>query len=186
LQKAEAIKNLFQRLKSLQLVRQKSGVTCIEIPSLPTADPKTCSSWLQMDIPDEVALHLSERNRRHFGQAAGSPFTKPPLSIQLGYDAQSVTAERLLHGEYVHEDNNPNIQLLLQYMNFTGDNKRLPMETTISGKEYTAANYGRCESQHLHRRQDCIWSIIKLLLLDSSTQIYLKMKMMITDKTEIR
>jgi hypothetical protein len=58
LQKSEAIKQLFQKLKSLQLVRQKSGVTCIEIPSPPTADPKTCTDWVQIDIPTEVVFHL--------------------------------------------------------------------------------------------------------------------------------
>jgi hypothetical protein len=62
LQKSEAIKQLFQKLKSLRLVRQKSGVTCIEIPSPPTADPKTCTSWIQIDTPAEVAFHLNERN----------------------------------------------------------------------------------------------------------------------------
>lgn len=73
LQKSEAIKQLFQKLTSLRLVRQKSGVTRIEIPTLPTADPKTCTEWTQIDVPEEVVFHLSERNRRHFGQAAGSP-----------------------------------------------------------------------------------------------------------------
>jgi exonuclease III len=136
LQKSEAIKQLFQKLKSLKLIRQKSGVTRIEIPSPPTADPKTCTSWVQIDIPDEVAFHLSERNRRHFGQAAGSPFTIPPLSTHLGYDAQGEMAERILQGEYTYEGNDPNVRLLLQYLNFTGDAEQLQMEITISEKEY--------------------------------------------------
>jgi hypothetical protein len=97
-------------------------------------------------LTDEVALHLSARNRRHFGQAIGSPFTIPPLSTQLGYDSQSETAERILHGEYVYEDNNPNIQLLLQYLDFTGDIERLQMETTISEKEYCGKLLARRES----------------------------------------
>jgi len=65
LHKAEAINQLFE--KSLRLGRQKSGVTCIEIPSPPHADPKTCTSSVQIDIPDDVAFHLRERNQRHFG-----------------------------------------------------------------------------------------------------------------------
>jgi ribonuclease HI len=137
LQKSEAIKQLFQKLKSLQLVRQKSGVTCIEIPSPPTADPKTCTDWVQIDIPTEVVFHLHERNRRHFGQAAGSPFTVPPLSTQLGYDAQSDTAEQILQGEYRYDGNDPNVHLLLQFLNCTADIEQLKVETTISEKEFT-------------------------------------------------
>jgi hypothetical protein len=109
LQKSEAIKQLFHKLKSLRLVRQKSGVTCIEIPSPPTTDPKTCTDWVQIDIPTEAIFHLQEQNRRHFGQAAGSPFTVPPLSTQLGYDAQSETAEQILQGEYRYDGTDPNI-----------------------------------------------------------------------------
>jgi hypothetical protein len=121
LQKSEAIKQLFQKLTSLRLVRQKSGVTRIEIPSLPTADPKTCTEWIQIDVPEEVVFHLSERNRRHFGQAAGSPFTVPPLSTQLGYDAQSDTAEEILQGEYQYTGNDPNVLLLLQHLQRTAE-----------------------------------------------------------------
>jgi hypothetical protein len=94
--KSEAIKQLFQKLKSLWLIWQKSGVTCIKIPSPPTADPEMCTTWVQIDTPKEVARHLSERYWQHFGQAADSPFTTPPLSSQLGNDAQTDTAEETL------------------------------------------------------------------------------------------
>ena len=136
LEKSEAIKQLFGKLKSLRLVRQKSGVSCIEIPSPPTADPKTCTNWIQIDIPDEIVFHLTERNRRHFGQAAGSPFTIPPLSTQLGYDAQSETAEQILRGEYRDEGTDSNVQLLLQYLNFTADTEQLQVEASISEAEF--------------------------------------------------
>ena len=112
-------------------------MTCIEIPTPPTADPKTCTNWVQIDLPDEVAFHLKERNKRHFGQAAGSPFTVPPLSTQLGYEAQSITAEQILNGEYDQcEDTNPNIQLILQYLNYTKDIEQLQVETSISETEF--------------------------------------------------
>ena len=62
LQKSEAIKQLFRKLKALRLVRQKSGVTCIEIPSQPTDDPNTCTEWMQIDLPNEVVFYLNERN----------------------------------------------------------------------------------------------------------------------------
>ena len=72
LHKSEAIKQFFRKLKSFRLAGQTSGVTCIEIPSPPTADPKTCTTWVQIDAPSNVAFHLCERNRRHFGRANGS------------------------------------------------------------------------------------------------------------------
>jgi hypothetical protein len=110
-------------------------VTWLKIPSPPTADPKTCASWVQIDLPDKIAFYPCERNRRHFGQAA-SPFTVPSLSTQLGHDAQRETVARILNGEYSYKGSDPNIQLLLQYLNFTEEIEQLQMEVTISEKEF--------------------------------------------------
>ena len=136
LQKSEAIKQLFHKLNSFRLAGKKIGVTCIEIPSPPTADPKTCLTWVQIDVPNEVAFHLCERNRRHFSQANGSPFTVPPLSTQLGYDSQTETAKQILQGEYQYSGGDSNVQLLLKYLNYTEDIEQLKVETTISEEDF--------------------------------------------------
>ncbi len=115
-------------------------MTCIKIPLSPTADPKTCTDWVQIDVPEDVVFHLRERKRRHFGhfgQAAGSPFTVPPLSSQLGYDAQSDTAEAVLQGEYQYNyGNDPNVLLLLQHLKRTAEIEQLQVDATLSEKEF--------------------------------------------------
>jgi hypothetical protein len=78
IRKAEDIKNLFSKLRTIQNPGKRRGLTRIEIPSVHGADPKTCLQWRQIDVPTEVLNHLQTRNREHFGQAHGTPFTVPP------------------------------------------------------------------------------------------------------------
>ena len=79
LQKGEAIRNLFDKLKRLRLTKEKRGITRLEIPArTEEEDPHQCTDWRQIDVPTEILHHLRERNRRHFGQAHGTPFTVPP------------------------------------------------------------------------------------------------------------
>jgi hypothetical protein len=80
LQKADALNQLFDKLKRLRVTKEKSGVTRLEIPTSPDSDPKQCTSWRQIDVPTDVLNHLRIQNRTHFGQAHGTPFTVPPLS----------------------------------------------------------------------------------------------------------
>ena len=89
-----------------------------------------------MYLTKSLCFHLCERNRRHFGQANGSPFTVPPLSTQLGYDSQTETAEQILQGEYQYSGGDSNVQLLLKYLNYTEDIEQLKVETTISEEDF--------------------------------------------------
>jgi hypothetical protein len=43
-------------------------------------DPKTCREWKLITEPSEIEYYLMLRNRLHFGQAEGTPFTTTPLS----------------------------------------------------------------------------------------------------------
>ena len=43
MQRAEAIKRLFEKLRSVQLKGERRGVVTLEIPLHPDADPKTCT-----------------------------------------------------------------------------------------------------------------------------------------------
>ncbi len=69
----------------MQTERARKGVTSIEIPKHPEEDPKSCTEWVQVDVPTEVLKHLQRRNQAHFGQAKGTPYTISPLVDQLGY-----------------------------------------------------------------------------------------------------
>jgi hypothetical protein len=78
MQKAEALNQLFAKLRRLRMIQERQGVTRIEIPTDMTVDPKKCDSWRQIDIPTQVLYHLRARNQKHFGpQAQGTPFTIP-------------------------------------------------------------------------------------------------------------
>ena len=48
-------------------------------------DPKSCTSWEMITDPTAIEYYLQLRNRRHFGQAQGTPFTTPPLSQDLDW-----------------------------------------------------------------------------------------------------
>ena len=102
-------------------MRNPAGSTCgvsrIEVPLNENQDPKTCSEWKTIDIPSDVLLHLQNRNRRHFGQAGGTPFTTSPLSEDFGFCADTPEADNLLEGCYAYDQiDDPAVKLLLQHM----------------------------------------------------------------------
>ena len=74
--RAEAIKQLFDKLKYARTRGTEQGITMIEIPRHEGDDPKSCTDWQIIDVPTSIVYHLQQRNRKHFGQAHGcSPFT---------------------------------------------------------------------------------------------------------------
>eukprot|EP00957_Ditylum_brightwellii_P210156 15364622-Ditylum_brightwellii.AAC.1 len=57
-----------------------------------------------VEIPKEIVLNLKLRNRLHFDQARGMPFTIPLLSIEFDWAANSVTSNLVLEGEYSNSE----------------------------------------------------------------------------------
>ena len=113
----ERKRQMFRKLKSLRNQRGATGVSRIEIPVQDDQDPKHCTNWQTIDIPSEVLRHLQKRNRQHFGQANGTPFTRPPLSDDFGFCADTLEAQALLDGDYEFSDHEqPEVQLLLQHL----------------------------------------------------------------------
>ncbi len=100
LKKAEDIKLLFNKLQRARQGSQKKGVVRIDIPLHPEDNPKSCTQWTQVNIPTEVVRHLQDRNRAHFGQAHGTPFTVPPLSDHLGFTGSGPAQDQMLNGEF--------------------------------------------------------------------------------------
>ena len=74
-----------------------------------------CHEWKQIEVPTEVLLHLQQRNRMHFGQAQGSPFTVAPLADQLGFCGDGNSSEDILQGEYDTTGLDDNVALLIQH-----------------------------------------------------------------------
>jgi hypothetical protein len=96
LQKAEEIKRMFAKLKSFRIKDKRRDVTAIEIPLHPETDPKTCHEWQTIEVPSEIVKHVQTRNKAHFGQAHGTPFTTPPLVDDLGFCRDQPGAEQVL------------------------------------------------------------------------------------------
>jgi hypothetical protein len=136
LRRAELIKRLFDKLKTLRARGHQSGVTRIEIPLHPSEDPKTCDDWQTIDVPDEIVHHIQARNRKHFGQAHGTPFTCEPLKTEMGFCGDGPGSEALLQGQYHSHPLSPQIQLLLHHLKLTDEMAQLCSFPTILHEEF--------------------------------------------------
>ena len=83
--RAEALKKLAEKIRRLRSPDLRQGITRIEIPVHASDDPKSCTEWQIIDVPSEIVENLQNRNRIHFGQAKGTPFTVSPLVDCLGF-----------------------------------------------------------------------------------------------------
>jgi len=118
LKKAEAMKRLFQKLQRLRQTHVRGGITRLEVPNDPNADPKTCTQWKVIDIPTEILSQLQQRNQKHFGQAQGTPFTVPPLSDDLGFTSMTPSGQLILNGQYDAAHLDASVQLLIQHLEY--------------------------------------------------------------------
>ena len=135
LKKAEDLKNLFAKLKHVRTKDTRQGVVRLEIPLHPDDDPKNCSQWTQVDVPTEIVRLLQERNRAHFGQAQGTPFTVPPLSDLLGFTGTGTAQTQILGGKFDLTSYSPNVQLLLSHLQHSHEMAHLASHPTISEDE---------------------------------------------------
>ena len=136
IRKAEDIKQLFRKLKVVRTTYARQGVTRIEIPLHPEQDPKSCREWQTIDIPTEVLHHLQKRNQLHFGQAAGTLFTIPPLSDHLGFCGDGAEAENILDGSFDATNYPPSVALLLRHLTRSEAMASLEACPTISEDDY--------------------------------------------------
>eukprot|EP00957_Ditylum_brightwellii_P082973 6308431-Ditylum_brightwellii.AAC.1 len=89
---AEDMSQMWKKIHFTDKGKKESNVTSLQVPiSWPDAsleitpqhtleDPKLATNWKFVELPEEILHYLTVRNRRHFGQAYGTPFTVPPLS----------------------------------------------------------------------------------------------------------
>jgi hypothetical protein len=96
-----------------------------------------CHEWKQIEVPTEVLLHLQQRNRMHFGQAQGSPFTVAPLADQLGFCGDGNSSEDILQGEYDTTGLDDNVALLIQHLQQTAEMAALDSCPSITENEYS-------------------------------------------------
>ena len=84
----------FQYLSVLLGKTKSAGIQRLLIP---TDKEGECESIFD---PEDISKQLIQRNRNHFGQAHGTPFTCSPLSDLMGWDATGDVAEGILNGTY--------------------------------------------------------------------------------------
>lgn len=108
-------KRVSEKIKASQERGQSQGMTCIEIPQPPSADPKTCMEWQTIDILSEIVDHLQRRNRQHFGKAQGSPFTIDLLANEMSLCGDSSLADSVLEGTHQTDRNSESMTLLIQH-----------------------------------------------------------------------
>ena len=104
IRKKEEIQEMFSRLRGIRGKSKVEGITTVKVPRDREEDPKTCNDWIEVDTPEEVEEAIRERNKTHFGQAEGTPFTKSPFKEQLDFSASTRTAELILEGKYDTSD----------------------------------------------------------------------------------
>jgi hypothetical protein len=136
IRKAEEMRRLFGKIRYLRSPHQGSGVSSIEVPVHPTDNPKDCSEWVTIDAPTEVVEKLRDRNRKHFGQAHGTPFTIPPLSEDLDFHGATSSADMILDGSYNSSALADITQLVVSQMSQSKYSIRSPLDTDISEEEY--------------------------------------------------
>ncbi len=135
IKRAEALKQLFQKIRSLRPNESRQGITRIEIPRHPSEDPKSCTDWQTIDVPTEIVSHLQYRNRAHFGQAHGTPFTVLPLSNDLLFEGDGEAADQILIGSHDYPELDSNVWLLLDHLKITAEVASLDTYPTITDEE---------------------------------------------------
>jgi hypothetical protein len=125
---------------------QSGGLTKIEIPDT-WPSPGETGDWCDakthdkqqhkfrnLTVPSEIEYYLMERNRRHLGQAQGTPFTQAPLAELINWQADTETAELILQGECNNAELDNVSQLLLRHCEAT--TKLDTITTTITMEDF--------------------------------------------------
>ncbi|KAI2506424.1 hypothetical protein MHU86_8050 [Fragilaria crotonensis] len=136
IKKAEDIKAVTTKLRNVRGKHHRSGIVRLEIPLCNEDDPATCTQWTQIDVPSEIVRLLQERNRRHFGQAHGTPFTIPPLAELLGYTGIGEAQQQFLHGTFDVTGYDESVKLLIRHLQYSHEWSRDLIRPTISDDDF--------------------------------------------------
>ena len=91
--RAESQHKVYNKIRYLRNKDNGStGLTAVKIPKhMDPSDtnalkhlPDTPDHWETITVPEDIERSLMRRNRQHFGQAEGTPFTRPSLQADVG------------------------------------------------------------------------------------------------------
>ena len=120
IRKAETAARTWKTLKTLTSTDTNQTLNRIDIPHdwpppltsssevIGLSDPKTATQWTTISDPKHIEYYLLLRNRLHFGQAHGTPFTVEPLQSQINWGATTPSSDDILSDQFVtdtHLDN---------------------------------------------------------------------------------
>jgi hypothetical protein len=91
LERAEATKACYQLLRKYLKPTIRGGITKIEVEE-PSGESTTITE------PDDMINRILQRNKRHFSQATGTPFTQAPLTTLLGTCGETRQGIELIQG----------------------------------------------------------------------------------------
>ena len=114
---AEEKKYTFQKIRRYIKPRGDGNMNYLEVPMDPNQNPKdkNCKDWRRVENVAEMNKLLTERNRKHFHQAEGTPFTINPLEDDLEHSGMTESGEEILNGTYIPlEDLDPTTKTLIK------------------------------------------------------------------------
>ena len=131
IEKAELMKELHAKLRFISRNGdQHVGLNRLEVPRDPNQDPKTNTEWISVDTPEEITKYLLARNRLHFGQAQGTPFTISPLNVEVDFGATTEACETILSGDYEAHDIDELTTLVIKHFHSLSRKDFLPPSIT--------------------------------------------------------
>lgn len=143
IKKVEMGKNTYRILRAMRKKQNSPALTQIEVPaSWPPIhtinlelshleDPNSCQNWRTVTDPQEIEFYLVTRNRLHFGQAEGTPFTVSPLREDVDWAASSLPSDQILQGDYQINSSFRQCHELLQACKSVVEIDSLPAELLI-------------------------------------------------------
>ena len=93
IRKTEARNNSFRYLKLIRGKLKSGSLQYIMVP-----DEENPGKWVGIFDQQEINIRLKERNRLHFSQAEGTPFTTEPMQELFGRHANTFASHELKHG----------------------------------------------------------------------------------------
>jgi hypothetical protein len=95
--RAHRRQNAYRKLQFILKPAEKGGLSSILVPEGATPDdypyePNDVTAWRRIYDHEKIQDFVQKRNKTHFSQAHGTPFTIPPLS-DLDWGAQGELAE---------------------------------------------------------------------------------------------
>lgn len=126
-QGAKALRKIIAAEENAEVYRKLNGLkdtydsqlNRIMVPVNEFAEPKECTEWRSVELPNEIEAYLLRRNKMHFGQAKGSFPTVPPFSDHVDWAASTYESELILEGDYSEEDIQGIGKIMIEHMKAT-------------------------------------------------------------------